>query len=67
VSSSASGFDVELVARACKGLSHADITYAVESAYRSHLLTGPDAPLELAELLRAVERAQQAQAVGFSA
>jgi SpoVK/Ycf46/Vps4 family AAA+-type ATPase len=61
------GFDVELVARACKGLSHGDITHAVDSAYRSHLLTRPDAPLELAELLRAVERAQQARAVGFGA
>lgn len=57
------GFDVELVARACKGLSHADITRAVMTAYRSHLLSDPDAPLALAELLRAVERAQQARAI----
>jgi SpoVK/Ycf46/Vps4 family AAA+-type ATPase len=58
------GFDVELVARACKGLSHADITRSVTAAYRSHLLTAPEAPLVLAELLRAVERAQQARAIG---
>lgn len=58
------GFDVELVARACKGLSHADITRSVTAAYRSHLLTAPEAPLALAELLRAVERAQQARAIG---
>lgn len=61
------GLDVELVARACKGLAHADITRAIEAAYRSHLLTQPNAPLQLAELLRAVERAQQARAVGAGA
>jgi SpoVK/Ycf46/Vps4 family AAA+-type ATPase len=58
------GFDVELVARACKGLSHADIARAVMAGYRSHLLTDPNGPLTLAELLRAVERAQQSHAVG---
>lgn len=60
------GLDVELIARACKGLAHADITRAVDAAYRSHLLTDPEAPLRLAEVLRAVERAQHARTVGSS-
>jgi SpoVK/Ycf46/Vps4 family AAA+-type ATPase len=52
------GLDIELVASACKDLTHAEVEAVVISAYRSHLLRYGTEPLTLAELLRAAERAQ---------
>lgn len=53
------GLDVEKVATACRGLTHADVDAVVTDAYRRHLLFTPGAPLLTEELLTATATAQR--------
>jgi ATP-dependent 26S proteasome regulatory subunit len=51
------GLDVDAVASACRGLTHADVSGIVTSAYRRHLLFQPDSPLTTKELQMAADLA----------
>lgn len=53
------GLDVEAVAAACRGLTHADVSAIVTNAYRRHLLFQPDSPLTTNELLVAANLANK--------
>ncbi len=60
------GLDVEKVATACRGLTHADVSALVTDAYRRHLLFAPDTPLLTAELLTAAAKAQRRAAAAHA-
>jgi AAA+ superfamily predicted ATPase len=61
------GFDIEAAASACRGLTQADVSEAVEDAHRAHLLSSASKkPLALEELLGAVEAAQERNRIASS-
>lgn len=61
------GLNVEAVASACRGLTHADVTAVVTDAFRRHLLFEPDAPLRADELLASAQAMQRRTATAHAA
>lgn len=60
------GLDIEVVASACRGLTHADVSRIVTDAYRRHLLFEPDSPLTTGELLAAADLANKRAAAAHA-
>lgn len=60
------GLDIDAIASACRGLTQADVTGIVTSAYRRHLLYQPDDPLTTKELLDAADLAMSRAAAAHA-
>jgi SpoVK/Ycf46/Vps4 family AAA+-type ATPase len=60
------GLDVDRVASACRGLTHAEVSAVVTEAFRRHLLFDPESPLRTQELLEAAASSQRRTAAAHA-